>query len=102
MLQCGVEFSQRPPAVILLEQMGEAVAEADDGVELAMHAAVEPTPVGMNGLEDDPLCTAILEGLGQHLPRAVGREYVEAGLEELISAVEARAGSDIEHALLAP
>ena len=53
MLECGVELGQRAAPIVLVEQMGKAVAEANNGVELAVDPSIEPPPIGMDGLKNE-------------------------------------------------
>jgi hypothetical protein len=100
MLERGVEFRQRATAIALLMHVGERVAEADDGVVLALDVAVQPPPVGLDRLEHQSPRLAVRERLGQHLARAVGAGDVEAGLGQP-HGVKAGAGRDVEDGLLA-
>jgi hypothetical protein len=99
-LERGVELGQRAAPVGLVVQMGEGIAEADDGVVLALDVAVEPAPVGLHRLEDQPALLAVVEGLGEHRRGAVGGRHVEAGLGQA-DGMEPGAAGDVEHRLLA-
>ena len=100
MLQRGVELCEGASAVLLVEEMGERVAEADDRVELPVHLAVQPPPVGVDRLEDQVPVGRVLERLGEHDGVAVDARHLEAGVGEL-DRVEARAGRDVEDLHLA-
>jgi hypothetical protein len=99
-LERGVELGQSAPAVGFVVQVGERVAEADDGVVLALDVAVEPAPVGLHRLEDQPALLAVVEGLRQHRGGAIGGGHVEARLGQA-HRMEAGATGDVEHRLLA-
>ena len=100
MLQRGIELGQRAAAVLLVMQVGERVAEADDRVVLARDVAVQPAPIGLDRLEDQAPRLTVLEGLRHHRGRAVGRGHVKAGLDQP-DGMKAGAAGDVEHAFLA-
>ncbi|MEZ5734997.1 MAG: hypothetical protein R3E09_04190 [Novosphingobium sp.] len=54
----------------------------------------------MDGLEYDVVPHAVLEGLGKHFGRAVGRENIETGLQQL-DGMEAGSGGDVQDRFLA-
>ena len=96
----GIELRQRSPAVLLFEEVGERVSEADDRVELPVHLAVQPTPVGVDRLQDVVARFGVLERLGEHGSVAIDARHLEPGVEKL-DGVEAGAGGHVEHLHLA-
>ena len=100
MLERRVEFGQRAAAVVFLVQMGEGIAEADDRVILAVDVAVQPAPVGMRGLQDQPARLPVLKRLGHHVGRPVGGGDVEPGFGQA-HGVKPGAAGHVEDAFLA-
>ena len=100
-LQHRVELGEGLPAVLLREQMGQRVSQADDRVVLGVDVPAEPAPVGMEGLHDETLPLGVLEGLCQHLGAAVHAGDVEPGLEQP-NGMEARSGGHVQDTFHAP
>ena len=99
-LERRVELCERPPAIPLLEEVGEGVAEADDGVVLPVDLPVQPTPIRVDGLENVVAALGVVEGLGQHGGVAVDAGDLEAGVQQL-HRVEAGTSGDVQHLGLA-
>ena len=97
-LEHRVELGQRLAAVPFVEQVGERVPQADDGVVLTVDVAVEPAPVGLDHAQDVPVLATVLESLREHLRTAVGGDRLETGLQEL-DRVEPGARRDVENLL---
>ena len=97
-LQHRVELGEGLPAILLREQMGQRVPQADDRVVLGMNVPAQPPPVGMEGLHDEALLPGVLEGLSEHFGAAVHAGDVEPRLEEP-DGMETRPGGHVQHTL---
>ena len=95
-LEHRVELGESFAAILLREQMGQRVAQADDRVVLGVNVPAQPPPVGVKGLHDEALLLGVLEGLSQHLRTAVHAGDVEPGLQEP-NGVEAGPGGHVQH-----
>lgn len=79
MFERGIELSERAAPVVFMEQVGKAVAETDDGIEFAVDSTIEPSPIGMNDLEDNTVLAAVIKGFGQHFRRPIDGDNIKAG-----------------------
>ena len=96
--QHRVELGECLAAILLREQMGQRVSQADDRVILGVNIPAQPPPVGMKGLHDEALPSGVLEGLSQHFGAAVDAGDVEAGLQKP-NGVEPGSGGHVQHPL---
>src|SRR5699024_4473931 len=81
---------------MLVEDVGERVAEADDGVIAADHVTTHPAPVGLHGLQYVAALAGILECLAEHLRAAIHAGHVETGAHQL-HGVEASTAGGVDH-----
>ena len=81
-IENGVKLSQGLAPILFLEQVGEGVAETDDGIEGLVDIAVEETPVRLHRAQEVSSVTGVVESLAQHHCVAVGTDDVEASLEQ--------------------
>src|SRR5690606_29808948 len=97
MLEHRVELGQRLAPVAFREQVGEGVAQTDNGVVLAVHIPVEPAPVGVHHTQDvTAVGQAVGERTGQHLRAAVRTDRLEPFLQQPYR-VEPGAGGHVEY-----
>ena len=83
-------------ALGLGEQVGEGVAQADDGVKGPLDLFRQVAPVGQHRRECQPPTGGVGLGLGQHGRAAVHAHHLEAGLREA-AGMKPGAGGHVQH-----
>ena len=98
--QRGVELGKSLATILLGVQMRERVAEADYRVVFPTYGAVQLPPIGLDGLEDEPMFPTVFERFGEHGCRAVDTGDIKVGIRQA-DGMEAGARGDVKNAVLA-